>query len=142
MNCVVLVGRLTKDPEIRYSASGTGVCSYSLAVDRRFKREGEPEADFIDCVTFGKTAEFASTYFRKGMRIAVNGRIQVDQYTAKDGSTRRSAKVVIDNQEFAQSKAENVSPAVSGAEPTSKRTRDDDAFLTIPDSDMDELPFV
>lgn len=142
MNCVVLVGRLTKDPEIRYAASGTGVCSYSLAVDRRFKKDGEPEADFIDCVAFGKTAEFANTYFKKGMRVAVNGRIQVDQYTAKDGSTRRSAKVVIDNQEFAQSKSENGSQTLSGAEPGRKPVREDDAFLTIPDSDMDELPFV
>ena len=139
MNCVVLMGRLTRDPEIRFSQAGTAVARYSVAVDRRFHREGDPTTDFIDCVAFGNSAEFAEKYFHKGMRVAVQGRLQIDQYTAKDGSTRRSASVVIDNQEFAQSKSENGSPALSGLPMPSNN--DDDAFLNVP-SDLDELPFV
>lgn len=139
MNCVVLMGRLTRDPEIRFSQAGKAVARYSVAVDRRFHREGDPTTDFIDCVAFGNSAEFAEKYFHKGMRVALQGRLQIDQYTAKDGSTRRSASVVIDNQEFAQSKSENVSPTLTGL-PTPSNN-DDDAFLNVP-SDLDELPFV
>ena len=139
MNCVVLMGRLTRDPEIRFSQAGKAVARYSVAVDRRFHREGDPTTDFIDCIAFGNSAEFAEKYFHKGMRVALQGRLQIDQYTAKDGSTRRSASVVIDNQEFAQSKSENASPALSGL-PTPSNN-DDDAFLNVP-SDLDELPFV
>lgn len=139
MNCVILMGRLTKDPEIRFSQAGKAVARYSVAVDRRFHREGDPTTDFIDCVAFGNSAEFAEKYFHKGMRVALQGRLQIDQYTAKDGSTRRSASVVIDNQEFAQSKSENGSPALTGLPTPSKS--DDDAFLNMP-SDLDELPFV
>lgn len=139
MNCVVLMGRLTRDPEIRFSQAGKAVARYSVAVDRRFHREGDPTTDFIDCVAFGNSAEFAEKYFHKGMRVALQGRLQIDQYTAKDGSKRYSASVVIDNQEFAQSKSENVSPALSGL-PTPSNN-DDDAFLNVP-SDLDELPFV
>ena len=90
MNKVVLVGRLTRDPEVRYSQgdSATAVARYTVAVDRRFKRDGEPTADFIPCVVFGRSAEFAEKYFRQGMRISVSGRIQTGSYTNKDGDAR------------------------------------------------------
>ena len=142
MNCVILMGRLTKDPEIRFSQAGKAVARYSVAVDRRFHRDGDPTTDFIDCVSFGNAAEFAEKYFHKGMRVALQGRLQIDQYTAKDGSTRRSASVVIDQQEIAQSKSENGSPALTTADTTNKQPVEDDGFLKIPDTDMDELPFV
>ena len=87
MNKVILMGRLTRDPEVRYSQgdSATAVARYTVAVDRRFKRDGEPTADFIPCVVFGRSAEFAEKYFRQGMRISVSGRIQTGSYTNKDG---------------------------------------------------------
>lgn len=87
MNKAILVGRLTRDPEVRYSQSEnpTAVARYTVAVDRRFKRDGEPTADFIPCVVFGRSAEFAEKYFRQGMRISVSGRIQTGSYTNKDG---------------------------------------------------------
>ena len=87
MNKVILMGRLTRDPEVRYSqgANATAVARYSLAVDRRFKRDGEPTADFINCVSFGRTAEFAEKYFRQGLKVVVTGRIQTGSYTNKDG---------------------------------------------------------
>ena len=83
MNKVVLVGRLTRDPEVRYSqgANPTAVARYTVAVDRRFKRDGEPTADFIPCVVFGRSAEFAEKYFRQGMRVSISGRIQTGSYT-------------------------------------------------------------
>lgn len=135
MNCIVLMGRLCKDAEVRYSQAGTAVGTYSIAVDRRFKREGEPEADFFDCVAFGKAAEFAGKYFKKGMRICVSGRVEIDTYEAKDGTKRKSTRVMIDNQEFAQSKKENA----SGFAPSNEL----DEFLPVPEGDaiMGELPF-
>ena len=90
MNKVVLVGRLTRDPEVRYSQgdNATAVARYTVAVDRRFKRDGEPTADFIPCVVFGRSAEFAEKYFRQGMRVSISGRIQTGSYTNKDGVLR------------------------------------------------------
>ena len=108
MNKVILMGRLTRDPEIRYSQSAEpiAVTRYSLAINRRFKREGEPDADFINCVAFGKTGEFAEKFFKKGMMVGVIGRLQVrswdDQQT---GQKRWSTEVVVEEQEFAESKA-------------------------------------
>ena len=106
MNKVILMGRLTRDPEVRYSGgdNATAVARYSLAVDRRFKRDNEPSADFINCVGFGKTAEFAEKYFRKGMRICVVGRIQTGSYTNRDGQKVYTTDVVVEEQEFAESK--------------------------------------
>ena len=106
MNKVILMGRLTGDPEVRY---GTGernmaVGRYTLAVDRRYKRDGEQQADFIRCVTFDKAAEFAEKYFRKGMRVCVSGRIQTGSYVNKDGQKVYTTEVVVDDQEFADSK--------------------------------------
>lgn len=138
MNIVTLVGRLTKDPDVRQTAGANPitVARYTLAVDRRFKREGEQTADFISCVSFGKTAEFAEKYFKQGMRIAINGRIQTGSYTNKDGNKVYTTDVVVENQEFADGKASG------SAAPAPTRNRDD-SFMNIPDTDgdEDELPF-
>lgn len=125
MNLVVLVGRLTKDPEIR--TGQTSVAKYGLAVDRVYKREGQPTVDFINCVVFGKGAEFAEKYLKKGMKIGVTGRIQTGSYTARDGSKRYTTDVIVETQEFMTSKAENATESVT------------DGFEPMDDM---ELPFV
>ena len=104
MNVVTLVGRLTKDVDDRATQSGMSVARYTLAVDRRFRKEGEPTADFIPCIAFGKTADFAAKYFRKGMRVGVTGRIQTGSYTDRDGKKVYTTDIVVDNQEFAEDK--------------------------------------
>lgn len=131
MNKVILIGRLTKDVETRYSQGNepTAISRYTLAVDRKFKREGEPEADFINCVAFGKAGEFAEKYFRKGMKVAVSGRIKNDSYTNKDGQKVYTTDIVIEEQEFCESKKDAPKPS-SG-----------DDFMNIPDGLEDDLPF-
>ena len=140
MNKVVLVGRLTRDPEVRYSQgdNATAVARYTLAVNRKFKKDGEPTADFIPCVVFGRSAEFTEKYFRKGMQVAVSGRIQTGSYTNKDGNKVYTTDVVVEEQEFAESKAanqQNQQSAGSGSIPAS------DGFMSIPDGMDEELPF-
>lgn len=108
MNKVELIGRLTRDPEIRYSQGENqqAIARYTLAVDRRFRKEGsEQTADFIGCVAFGRQAEFAEKYFHQGIKIAVTGRIQTGRYTNKEGQTVYTTDVVVEEQEFAESKA-------------------------------------
>ena len=99
MNKVILMGRLTRDPEVRYSqvANSLAIARQTLAVDRRFRREGEATADFINCVSFGKTAEFAERYYRQGTKIAISGRIQTGSYTNKDGQKVYTTDVVLDD---------------------------------------------
>ncbi len=107
MNKVILMGRLTRDPEVRYSQgeNATAVARYTLAVDRRFNRNGdENTADFINCVAFGRAGEFAEKYFRKGIKIAITGRIQTGSYTNKDGVKVYTTDIVVEDQEFAESK--------------------------------------
>ena len=106
LNKVILMGRLTRDPEIRYSQSAEpmAIARYSLAVERRFKREGEPKADFIPCVAFGKQGEFAERYFRKGQLVSVAGRLQVRNWDDNEGKKRVTTEVVIEEQYFAESK--------------------------------------
>ena len=129
MNVVTLVGRLTKDPETRYTQGGTAVTRYTVAVDRIIKRDGEPTADFIPCVAFGKAAEFADKYFKQGMRVAVSGRIQTGSYTNKDGQRIYTTDVSVDRHEFAQSKTEAETPEKEG-------------FYNVPEGiDEDEIPF-
>ncbi len=137
MNKIILIGRLTRDPEIRYSqgTNATAVGRYTLAVDRRFKREGQPEADFISCTVFGKGAEFAEKYFRQGTKIAVTGSLQQDNYTNKNGEKVYSFQVIIDEQEFAESKS------ASGAGTSLSGTVDAGGFMNIPDGIEAELPF-
>lgn len=137
MNKVNLLGRLTRDPEIRYSQGNDqmAIARYTLAVDRRFKREGEQTADFISCVAFGKAAEFTEKYLKKGTKIAVTGRIQTGSYTNRDGQKVYTTDVVIEEQEFAESKA-----AASG-ENEQPASCDPQGFMSIPDGIEDDLPF-
>ena len=140
MNKVVLVGRLTRDPEVRYSQgdSSTAVARYTLAVDRRFKRDNEPSADFIPCVVFGRSGEFAEKYFRQGMRVSVSGRIQTGSYTNKDGVRVYTTEVIVEEQEFAESKSESASAHAHGSQ---EGASSDDGFMNIPDNIDEELPF-
>ena len=140
MNKTVLMGRLTADPQVRYSQgdNATAVARYTLAVNRKFKKDGEPTADFIPCVVFGRSAEFAEKYFRQGMRVSISGRIQTGSYTNKDGVKVYTTEVIVEEQEFAESKAanqQNQQSAGSGSIPAS------DGFMNIPDGMDEELPF-
>ena len=105
MNKVILLGRLTRDPDLRYSQSGQPVCRYSLAVNRSYKREGEPDADFINIVAFAARAEFAGKYFRKGMMVAICGELRVSSFDDRDGNKRWTTDVIVTDQYFAESKA-------------------------------------
>ena len=138
MNKVVLMGRLTRDPEVRYSSGNSqmAIARYTLAVDRRFKREGEQNADFINCLAFGKAAEFAEKYFRQGMRITICGRIQTGSYTNRDGVKVYTTEVVVEEQEFAESKS-NGHQNSSGSDPVAGG----DGFANIPDGIDEEVPF-
>lgn len=136
MNSVQLLGRLTRDPDVRYADSGSTIAKFSLAVDRRFKQEGGETADFINCIAFGKTAEFIEKYFTKGLKIALNGRIQIGSYTNKDNVKVFTTDVVVENVEFAESKNNN-SNAVSNA---AASTPNGD-FMSVPDGIDEELPF-
>ena len=139
MNKVILMGRLTRDPEVRYTQgdNAMAIARYSLAVDRRFKRDGEPDADFINCVAFGKSGEFAEKYLKKGTKVAVVGRIQTGSYTNKDGQKVYTTDVVVEEQEFAESKNSGSSNNNQSA-PANKNTD----FMNIPDNVEDEgLPF-
>ena len=146
MNKVILMGRLTRDPEVRYSAgeNSLAIARYTLAVDRRFKRDGEATADFISCVLFGKQAEFAEKYFRQGIRIVVSGRIQTGSYTNRDGVKVYTTEVVVEEQEFAESKAVSDSHVNrSASQPAAPDMADSSAegFMNIPDEIGGELPF-
>lgn len=138
MNKVILMGRLTRNPEVRYSAgdSSMAIARYTLAVDRRFTRRGEDNngatADFIPCVAFGRSAEFAEKYFHQGMRVLITGHIQTGSYTNKEGQKVYTTDVVIEDQEFADSKAGTVPPAAVSP----------DGFMNLPEGVEDEgLPF-
>ena len=148
MNKVILMGRLTRDPEIRYSSGNepTAIARYTLAVDRRYKRQGDDKtADFINCVVFGRGAEFAENYLHQGTKIVVVGRIQTGSYTNKDGHKVYTTEVIVEEQEFAESKAaaqngnggQSAPPVQSGAANNSN----DDGFMNIPDGIDEELPF-
>lgn len=170
MNKVILMGRLTRDPDVRYSAgeNATAVARYTLAVDRRFKRDGEATADFVQCVAFGRSAEFVEKYFRQGNKIAITGRIQTGSYINKDGQKVYTTDVVVEEQEFAESKAsadnrsQNSSNSQAsapqnqgrsnqsqqkqqypypGAASNSYPSSSGDGFMNIPDGIDEELPF-
>ncbi len=138
MNKVILMGRLTRDPEVRYGQGDNpvAVARYSIAVDRRFKRDGEASADFINCVAFGKAGEFAEKYLHQGMKIAVTGRIQTGSYTNKDGQKVYTTDVVVEEHEFAESKSSSEGNK-EGYTPSSVG----DGFMNIPDGIDEELPF-
>ena len=119
MNKVILMGRLTRDPEVRYTTNTNAlVCSYSLAVNRRFKSEGQPDADFINIVSWGKTAEFCSKYFTKGQQVGVIGRMQTRNYDDKDGNKRYTMEVVADSVQFLESKAQSQNRSQASSEPS------------------------
>lgn len=147
MNKVILMGRLTRDPEVRYSQgeNAMAIARYTLAVDRRFNRNNDDQtADFIGCVAFGRAGEFAEKYLHKGTKIAVTGRIQTGSYTNKDGVKVYTTDVVVEDQEFAESK--NSSAAVDGGfvpagRPAPAPAAAGDGFMNIPDGIDEELPF-
>lgn len=141
MNKVILIGRLVKDPDIRYGQNNTAIARYTLAVDRRFKREGEATADFISVVALGKNGEFVEKYLRKGTKIAVTGRIQTGSYENKEGQRIYTTDVYVEEHEFVESRSASSSndegfvPANNGSNKPSA-----DSFMQIPDG-VDELPF-
>ena len=143
MNKAILMGRLTRDPEVRYSSGerSMAIARYTLAVDRGFKRGGdsnEQTADFIPCIAFDKAGEFAEKYFRHGMRVLISGRIQTGSYTNKEGQKVYTTEVIIDTQEFADSKGEST----GGRNKKQETNIDADGFMNIPDGVDDEgLPF-
>lgn len=159
MNKVVLLGRLTRDPDVRYSQGAQPICiaRYTLAVNRRFKRDGEQDADFINCVAFGKSGEFAEKYLRQGTKIVIAGRIQTGSYTNRDGVKVYTTDVVVEEHDFAESKASasnhsgsyqqesyqqpsyQQEPVYNNAPPA---PTDADGFMRIPDYVQEELPFI
>lgn len=149
MNKVLLMGRLTKDPEVRYSTTGDqqlAIARYTLAVDRRFKRNGDDQsADFIRCVAFGRTGEFAEKYFHQGTKVVIEGRIQTGSYQDKDGKTVYTTDVVVENQEFAESKSSQNSDASVPAQNNASQPQpqpSNDGFMSIPEgADESGLPF-
>lgn len=148
MNKVILMGRLTRDPEVRYSQgeNAMAVARYTLAVDRRQSRSnqnGEQTADFIQCVAFGRSGEFAEKYFRKGTKVVVTGRIQTGSYTNKDGQRVYTTDVVVEDQEFAESKNASQNNGGGGFAPADRPSPSDagDGFMNIPEGIDEELPF-
>ena len=144
MNKVILMGRLTRDPEVRYGSgeNSTAVARYTIAVDRRFKRDGEQSADFIGCVAFGRNAEFAEKYLRQGTKIVLTGRIQTGSYTNRDGQKDYTTDIVVEEQEFAESKAAAAGNGGQGNySRASSAPSDANGFMNIPDGIDDELPF-
>ena len=131
MNLVILMGRICKDPDITSSQSGTTIARYSIAVDRRFKKEGEPTADFFTCVSFGKQAEFVDRYLKKGTKIVVTGELQNNNYTNKDGQKVYDTRILTNNVEFAESKRET----------NESNNTDTNDFLNVADGVIDSLPF-
>lgn len=129
MNKFIAMGRLTRDPEVR-NGSGTTVARYSLAVDRKYKNDGEPTADFFNCVAFGKGAEFAEKYLRQGTKIVASGRLEQDNYTDKNGNKQYSWKFIVEEQEFAESKN------------ASQKTEDKPKYVDVADGIEEDLPFI
>ena len=151
MNKVILIGRLTRDPEVRYTqgAEPMAIARYSLAVNRRFKRDGQPDADFINCVAFGRNGEFAEKFLKKGMQMAVTGSIQTGSYTDKDGNKRYTTDIVVDEHEFTESRrsfeersgSEGSSPAPAPNNVSAPAAEKSDGFVAIDNFDDDDLPF-
>ena len=154
MNKIILMGRLTRDPEVRYSQgeSQTAVARFTLAVDRRFKRQNEPEADFFSCTAFGRQGEFVEKYLRQGTKILLAGRVQNDNYTNKNGEKVYSVQIIAEEIEFAESKSAQGGQAAIPAQPSQaagpapampspQDAAADDGFINIPNGIEEELPF-
>lgn len=144
MNKVVLMGRLTRDPEIRYSQgeNSLAIARFSLAVDRRFKRQGDTETDFFNCTAFGKQAEFVERYLKQGTKMLIIGRIQNDNYTNKEGQKVYSVQIIVEEMEFAESKnaSANTGNYQQDSRPMPSQAAGD-GFMNIPDGIDEELPF-
>ena len=138
MNSVQLTGRLTRDPEVRYTDGGLSIARFTLAVNRRFKQENGPDADFIRCIAFGKTAEFIEKYFSKGRKMDMNGRIQTGSYQNQDGATVYTTEIIVENVEFGESRSAAGNGSNNGNQ---MPTPGDDGFMNIPDGLDEELPF-
>ena len=136
MNLVSLIGRLTKDPDVRYTQGENciAIARYNLAVDRAYKKDGQQSADFISIVAFGKNAEFAEKYLKKGMKIGLTGRIQTGSYTNRDGNKVYTTDVIADHQEFCESKK-------TADKQKEELAEDNDGFVNIPEGYDEELPF-
>lgn len=131
MNKIILMGRLVKDPEVSVSASGTSIAKFSIAVDRKFKREGDPSADFFNCVSFKTQAQFVENYLHKGTKVVVTGRIENNNYTNKEGRKVYDVRIMVEEIEFAESKSEG----------KSESKEESDGFLNVPDGLIETLPF-
>lgn len=129
MNKIILMGRLTKNPEVSHSTSGNAFARYDLAVDRKFKKEGEPDADFFSLVSFGKQAEFVEKYLQKGTKVVISGRLQNNNYTNKEGQKVYGVQIITEEVEFAESKKNN------------DNSNQDADFLSVPEGLVEELPF-
>ena len=147
MNKVILMGRLTRDPNVRYSPRNNSqeemaIARYTLAVDRRGAKDGQQSADFISCVAFGRDGEFAEKYLKQGTKVVVTGRIQTGSYTNRDGQKVYTTDVIVEEQEFAESKAASASNSGYQASPSPSPSADiGDGFMNIPDGIDEELPF-
>lgn len=143
MNKVILMGRLTREPEIRYSQGNdqTAIARYTLAVERRYNRNADQTADFINCVAFGRLAEVAEKYFHRGTKLAVTGRIQTGSYTNKDGNKVYTTDVVVEDQEFAESKGNSTESDSTPSGRTNPANASADGFMSIPEGIEDDLPF-
>ena len=141
MNKVILIGRFVRDPEIRYTSNDKCCANFSIAVDRKYKQEGQQDADFPRVIAWGKTAEFIEKYFRQGMKIVIEGRIQTGKYTNKEGQTVYTTDVVAESVEFAESKS--ASSNSNSSKPAENKPKiDEDGWMNIPDDVDDEgLPF-
>ena len=134
MNFVVISGRLTKDPEVRFTGEGLSIARYTLAVDRPKRKDQEAKADFFNCTAFGKNAEFAEKYLKKGTKILLDGSMQQDNYTGKDGKTVYAWQLIVNHQEFCESRKE--------AAPPKEEEKKQSEFMDIPDGlDDEQLPF-
>lgn len=143
MNKVILLGNLTRDPEIRYSQGEKqmAVARFSLAVNRRFAKDGETNADFLNCTAFGKTAEFVEKYFRQGSRMSLVGRIENNNYTNKNGEKVYSFQIMVEEVEFAERKSAQSNNQTQNQNQPAQTNGSDDDFMNIPDGIEDGLPF-
>lgn len=142
MNNVILIGRLTKDPELKYANNGTEIARFTVAVDRRYKKEEEKTADFINCLAFGKTAEIIEKWFSKGNKIAITGRIQTGSYENKEGQKVYTTDVIVESVEFVESKKDtNTTKNYTDNATPERASTVGDGFMNIPDTAGEGLPF-
>lgn len=141
VNKVILIGRLAKDPEVRYTDGMDPLCiaRYTIAVDRKIKKQGEAAADFIRCICFGKTGEFVESYLKKGIKVAITGRVQTGSYTNKDGKKVYTTDIVVEEHEFCESKGNQARQEAQMEQKES--VVDENGFMNIPDGIDEDLPF-